>query len=588
MTITLLLAAIGQSAATPVSVVAIIHCAQQSGEPLSGVDPVMRAEERRVEMIQRVAPSVVCIFDSHQRGGGSGVIIDPRGYGLTNYHVVAGMLETRRGWGGFSDGKLYELEVLGIDPTGDVAMFRLKGMERFPYVGLGDSDRVRVGDAAVVMGNPFSLSDDYTPSVTVGLVTGVHRYQKGVKGNLTYTDCIQVDASVNPGNSGGPLFNAAGEVIGINGRISVNTRGRFNVGLGYAISSNQIARFVPAMRAGLLARHGTLQATVDAVWDQNLAPTLKGVGADDGRIVFQRIAPDTNADKAGIRRGDTLLTFDGVAITSGNHYASLLGTYPAEWPVPIEIEQEGQRRSVVVRLDTVNPKLKKPFEPQREVNVREVERVLRKFAEATLGSTEARRPMGWKWTLVRTFAPGGDGNTKEPECYEVSQTGDGPVRMQRRYDDGSAGPLVVYDDRTATQRIDETSEPWDLAPDVGMVLSALYVMQRWMLEPVETIDLTKATHGGSDRIVPSSHDRGGILEVLEWPVAQSAVAKFGFDVQSGRLLRVRVRDTQSGAEATIDLREYRNVGGIVWPQRLEVRAPGLEYSDVLSNWELTP
>ena len=572
--LTLLTLALSLEGAAFGAVLAAAVALVRAGEPLDGTDPVLQAEGRRVEMIQRVGPSVVCLFDRNQRGGGSGVLIDAEGYGLTNYHVVAAIVEAKGGLAGLSDGKLYDIEVLGTDPTGDVAMFRLTGAERFPYAGLGDSDAVRVGDAAVVMGNPFSLSDDYTPSVTVGLVTGVHRFQKGVKGNLTYTDCIQVDASVNPGNSGGPLFNAAGEVIGINGRISVNTRGRFNVGLGYAISSNQIERFIPAMRAGLLARHGTLQATVDA--------------ESDGRIVFQRIAADTNADRAGIRRGDTLLTFDGVAITSGNHYASLLGTYPAEWPVPIEIEQEGQRRTVVVRLDTVNPKMRKPFTPEREVNVREVERVLRKFAETTLGSVEARRPMGWKWTFVREFTPGADGNAKTPECYEVSQTGDGPVRMQRRYDDGSPGPLIVYDDRTATQRIGETSEPWDLAPDVGMVLSSLYVMQRWMLEPVETIDLTKVTHGGGDRIVPSSHDREGILEVLEWPVAQSAVAKFGFDVQSGRLLKVRVRDTQSGAEATIDLKEYRSAAGIVWPQRLEFHGPGLEYSDVLSNWELTP
>ena len=222
------------------------------------------------------------------------------------------------------------------------------------------------------------------------------------------------------------------------------------------------------------------------------------------------------------------------------------------------------------------------------MNVREVERVLRTFAEATLGSVEARRPMGWKWTLVREFAPGVGGQAKASERYEVSQTGDGPVRMLRRYEDGSAGPLIVYDDRTATQRIDESSEPWDLAPDVGTIVSTLYVMQRWMLEPVETIDLTKVIHGGGDRIIPSSHDRGGILEVLEWPVAQSAVAKFEFDAQSGRLLRVRVRDTQSGAEAAIDLKEYRTVSGIIWSHRSEVHGPGLEYSDVLSNWELTP
>jgi len=531
-------------------------------------------------MIQRVAPSVVCILDSHQRGGGSGVLIDPSGYGLSNYHVVAGMLDGPGGWGGLSDGKLYELEVLGIDPTGDVGMFRLKGSDgfpqggQFPHAKLGDSDAVRVGDPAVVMGNPFSLSEDYTPSVTAGLVTGVHRYQKGVKGNLTYTDCIQVDAAVNPGNSGGPLFNAAGEVIGINGRISVNRRGRFNVGFGYAISSNQIERFIPAMRAGLLARHGTLQATVDA--------------DSDGRIIFQRIAPGASADKAGIRRGDHLLTFDGVAIASGNHFASVLGTYPADWPVPIEFEREGVRQKAVARLDAVNPKLRNPFNPKRDINVREVERALRAFAVSVLGSTEARRPLGWKWRLMREFPAVAGGDRKRPESYEVTQTGDGPVRMQLRHDIGAPGPLTVYDDHSATQRVRETDEPWDLAPEDGMVYAALYVMQRWMLEPVETIDLTHVAHVGGDRSISVENGCDAILDVLEWPLGQTTAARFGFDVRSGRLMEVRVRDAASEAEATIDFGEYQSVSGINWPLRLKVRSAGREYTDVWSNLELTP
>ena len=274
---------------------------------------VLEAQARRIEVIARVTPSVVCIQDQRHRSGGSGVLIDAEGYGLTNFHVVAGMLDARRGWGGLSDGKVYELEVLGIDPTGDVAMFRLIGRERFIPAQLGDSDAVRVGDSAIALGDPFGLSADYTPTATLGIVTGVHRYQWGVGNNLIYSDCIQVDASINPGNSGGPLLNAAGEVIGINGRISVNTRGRFNVGFGYAITSNQIKRFLPALRAGLLAKHGTLQATV----------------AQRDELVFTEVAPGGAAAEAGIRRGDELLRIDGVTIVSPNHFVSVLGTYPA-------------------------------------------------------------------------------------------------------------------------------------------------------------------------------------------------------------------------------------------------------------------
>jgi hypothetical protein len=136
--------------------------------------------------------------------------------------------------------------------------------------------------------------------------------------------------------------------------------------------------------------------------------------------------------------------------------------------------------------------------------------------------------------------------------------------------------------------VDATSEAFDMAPDVGMVLSSLYVVQRWMLEPVETIDLTKVNHVGADRSVGEGSRDRAILNVLEWPVGQNAAAKFGFDTQSGRLLQLRVRDVPSGAEATVDFLDYQRVGGITWPHRMDVRGAGLEYCDVLSNWELTP
>ncbi|MGB0717587.1 MAG: S1C family serine protease, partial [Phycisphaerae bacterium] len=138
-----------------------------SGE---GMALVLAAQEERVKMIERVLPAVVCVEASvDASGGGSGVLIDADGYGLTNFHVVGKMLGERKGIGGLNDGVPYTLEVLGIDPTGDVAMFRLVGRDEFPFVNLGDSDAVALGDQTVAIGNPFSLATDYKPTATYGI-----------------------------------------------------------------------------------------------------------------------------------------------------------------------------------------------------------------------------------------------------------------------------------------------------------------------------------------------------------------------------------------------------------------------------------
>lgn len=197
----------------------------------AAVAPAVReAQAERVALIERIAPAVVAIFAHGGQGGGSGVLVTADGYAVTNFHVVQGL-------GGFmkcglNDGKVYDAVLVGIDPTGDVALIRLLGREDFPHATIGNSDTVRVGDWAYALGNPFLLATDFQPTVTYGMVSGVHRYQYPAGTFLEYTDCIQVDTSINPGNSGGPLFNEAGELIGINGRISVEKRGRVNVGAG--------------------------------------------------------------------------------------------------------------------------------------------------------------------------------------------------------------------------------------------------------------------------------------------------------------------------------------------------------------------
>ena len=132
----------------------------------------------------------------------------------------------------------------------------------FPVAVLADSDKVQAGDWSLAMGNPFLLATDFKPTVTFGLVSGVHRYQYPAGLIIEYNDCIQIDTSINPGSSGGPLFNMKGELIGINGRGSVvqDKRGTMNSGVGYALSINQVKNFMGHLRAGIETDHASLGA----------------------------------------------------------------------------------------------------------------------------------------------------------------------------------------------------------------------------------------------------------------------------------------------------------------------------------------
>ena len=347
------------------------------------VAAVRAAESRRVATIAQCAPAVCSVMDRSAPGGGSGVIFDPRGYVLTNYHVIGapdtnakvdkkdvlpappeppdeaiakwrsenpdadeaaqkafvatwqdewrkqnwpvGKQHWRNKKVGLPDGELYEAVVLGVDPGSDLAVLRLIGKtngQQWPWRPLGDSDELLVGETVFAMGNPFLLATDFTPTVTFGVVSGTHRYQEG-QGNrmLVYPDCIQVDAPINPGNSGGPLFNEAGEVVGINGRISLGDRGRVNVGVGFAIASNQVKNFLPDLIAGRHAEHGTLDMST---W------FMKAKGSDDRHGVFvQQLYRDSVAATAGVKLGDEILRFNGDDVRSANQLATRIGVLPA-------------------------------------------------------------------------------------------------------------------------------------------------------------------------------------------------------------------------------------------------------------------
>ncbi len=300
------------------------------------------AEAERVAVIARVKPAVVAVCMYGGEGAGSGVLIDPEGYALTNYHVVAatGPLMSC----GLPDGQLYDGVLVGVDKVGDVALIKLlpkKEGAPFPFVPLGDSDKVNVGDWSLAMGNPFGLSLDFTPTVTYGLISGVNRYQPPEgKGTLEYTDCLQFDTSINPGNSGGPLFNMKGELIGINGRGQFEKRMRINSGVGFAISVNQIKNFLGHLYAGIDADHATLGALVET---ENEDGSLS-------KMVVRQILEESDAYRRGLQPGDQIIRFAGRPLTSTNQYKNILGIFPKEWRLPLTYRRGTERKEILVRL----------------------------------------------------------------------------------------------------------------------------------------------------------------------------------------------------------------------------------------------
>jgi S1-C subfamily serine protease len=289
------------------------------------LEMVRKTEAQRVELAAKLAPAVCAVFRG--QGGGSGVIITEDGLVLSNFHVTGLDAEMRIG---LNDNKIHKAAVLGIDPSGDLSLLRLKEKRKWAHSPLGDSDALRQGDWVYAMGNPFLLATDFTPTITLGVVSGINRYQPGsIRGQLLYPDCIQTDASINPGNSGGPLFNFLAEVVGINGRVSLRERGRVNIGVGYAISSNQIKMCLPELRAGLIVKHGTLNATVRDIEDPDWPGGV--------RVTFDQMLNPGCAFEAGIRMGDALVSFQGERIGETNDFLRRISVLPMNRRVSLRI-----------------------------------------------------------------------------------------------------------------------------------------------------------------------------------------------------------------------------------------------------------
>lgn len=299
---------------------------------------VLAAQAKRVAVMRQSAAATVAVFGPDGGGGGSGVLITPDGYALTNYHVSSACGDHMRC--GLNDGKVYDAVIVGIDATGDVSLIKLYGRDDFPTAPLADSDQVRVGQWCFSAGNPFVLATNLQPSISLGIVSGVHRYQYPAGTLLEYADCLQTDAAVNPGNSGGPLFNLAGEVIGINGRCSFEKRGRVNVGVGYAISANQLKSFLGMLESGRLVDHATLGATVST--------------DDSDRVTISNILNGSDAFRRGLRYGDEIVALADREVRTTNMFKNILGTLPKDWRVPLTIRRDGAEQTLLVRLAGVH------------------------------------------------------------------------------------------------------------------------------------------------------------------------------------------------------------------------------------------
>ncbi|MFQ5492301.1 MAG: S1C family serine protease, partial [Phycisphaerae bacterium] len=377
----------------------------------------------------------------------------------------------------------------------------------------------------------------------------------------------QTDAAINPGNSGGPLFSARGQVIGINGRISIaaGIRGRFNVGLGYAISINQIKRFIPGLRAGLLMRHGTIQATVNR------------------DLIFNDMLEDGPAWRAGIRPGDKLLSFDGRVLHSANEFASVLGTYPADWPVPVTFERRGSARRRNVNLDPLSLGQKIDFDPDPQVNRQAVQRVLARFREA-VGLTEAG-PAQWCWTSRRLRRDG----KSPPDVFEPwrhrADTTLG-VSFHTLLDDQGKPVRSVTCNLERAKMLDGDSD-FDLSADEALPWIALNAMRRHLFSPAPPSEMT---HIGPDH--QTAIGKGGqvlgrtLLDQIELELPGNRAVRLAFDTQTGLLFRVTLQDNVAGSYAVIFMNDYKNVGGLKWPKHLNVSTDSSRYLEIRSGFEM--
>jgi serine protease Do len=271
---------------------------------------------------------------------GSGFIISPDGYIVTNNHVISAGTRTAVVESitvTLTDKKEYKARVVGRDTASDIAVLKIEA-NGLPFVRFGDSARARVGDWVIAIGNPFGIGS----SVTAGIVSALHR-TTGQGG--AYDRFIQTDASINQGNSGGPMFDMNGNVIGINSQIYTPTGG--NVGIGFAIPAEQAKPIVDQLRGGAKIKRGYLGIQL-----QPMTPEFYeslGLPKDRGELVAS-VVPGEGAARAGIQQGDVITKVNNQDVTPDQTLSFIVANLPIGSRIPIELIRNGQRMNVTATL----------------------------------------------------------------------------------------------------------------------------------------------------------------------------------------------------------------------------------------------
>src|SRR5271155_3682999 len=316
-------------------------------------DPIFRQLYGAQGQNRRVAQSL-----------GSGVIVDPSGLVVTNFHVIEGMTEVKVA---LSDKREFDAQIVLRDPRTDLAVLRLKGGGDFPVLELGDSDALEVGDFVIAVGDPFGVGQ----TVTQGIVSALARTQVGIS---DYGFFIQTDAAINPGNSGGALVDLDGRLVGINSAIYSRSGG--SIGIGFAIPVNMVKSVIAAaLRGGATVRRPWLGATLQSL-TKDIADNL-GIDRPTGALVGT-VAGDGPSFDAGLKRGDVITAVDGQSVEDAESVGFRLGVKPLGGAATLSVLRNGRTLSLPLKLaaapenpprDALTIRSRSPFQGAEVMNM---------------------------------------------------------------------------------------------------------------------------------------------------------------------------------------------------------------------------
>jgi serine protease Do len=278
---------------------------------------------------QRQAP------EQREQGLGSGVIMTPDGYILTNNHVVDGATDVRVT---LKDKREFKAKVIGTDPKSDLAVLKIDATN-LPCITVGDSSKAQVGDYALAIGDPFGVGQ----TVTMGIVSATGRSNLGIE---TYEDFIQTDAPINPGNSGGALINDRGELIGINTAIITHGSGG-NQGIGFAIPSDMAVNVM-----NQIVKNGKVERAYMGILPQDVTPEMaKAFGASEaGGALVGDVTPNSPASRSGLQKGDIILDVDGKPVANSNDLRMKISMMAPGSEANLKIFRQGAERDLTVKL----------------------------------------------------------------------------------------------------------------------------------------------------------------------------------------------------------------------------------------------